>query len=301
MERELRMHYYWIIEGALAQGPLPPLSAVSSLAREFDAVVVLTTEREHGPLYLERLRGSGLDVLHIPTPDFHPVDIVSLARAVSFIDKYVRRGGRVLVHCRGGIGRSGLVTSAYLTYAWGDAYRALGHVRSIVRSAVENKWQALALEDFADLLEALGRDKLRGFASFIEGVRDEWGVRHLSKVIQFVAELSRVILDRGSSLKSIRAASAHFHNEALASAARAAIGLSEAIDEKSAELIEFAHELDLASGMSAVALDVERERGSINVMVLCSNTCGDIPRLIGKRELLGSGISVSAASYFDYI
>lgn len=301
MERELGMFYYWIIEGALAQGPLPPLSAAGSLARTFDAVVVLTMEGEHGPLYLERLRGSGVEVLHIPTPDFHPVDIISLARAVSFIDKRVRERRRVLVHCKGGIGRSGLVTSAYLTYAWGDAYRALRHVRSIVRGAVENKWQALALEDFADFLEGIGRDRLGDFVEFIEGIEDSWGIRHLSKVIQFVAEISRAVLERGEALESIRVASSHFHDKGLASRARSLLGLNEAVYEKHAEFIDFAHSLDLASRMSAVALDVERRAGDINITVLCSSACDNAPQRVGGRGLLGYRALILTASYFDYI
>ncbi|KAG8935414.1 hypothetical protein FRC01_000021 [Tulasnella sp. 417] len=57
----------------------------------------------------------GIDVLRVPTPEgFAPLDVAKLDRAVDWvIRRYTLRGINVLVHCRGGVGRAGLVASCW--------------------------------------------------------------------------------------------------------------------------------------------------------------------------------------------
>ncbi|KAG8956232.1 hypothetical protein FRC04_004309 [Tulasnella sp. 424] len=57
----------------------------------------------------------GIDVLRIPTPEgLAPLDVAKLDRAVDWvIRRYTLRGVNVLVHCRGGVGRAGLVACSW--------------------------------------------------------------------------------------------------------------------------------------------------------------------------------------------
>ncbi|CAG7850535.1 SubName: Full=Uncharacterized protein {ECO:0000313/EMBL:CCA67563.1} [Serendipita indica DSM 11827] len=58
----------------------------------------------------------GLDVLRIPTPEgFAPLDpAVINAHLDTIITRYTLRGTSVLVHCRGGVGRAGLVACCWM-------------------------------------------------------------------------------------------------------------------------------------------------------------------------------------------
>lgn len=68
------------------------------------------------PLYLETARSVGLDVLRIPTPEgLAPLDIQRLDHQLDWvIRQYTLKGVNVLVHCRGGVGRAGLVACCWM-------------------------------------------------------------------------------------------------------------------------------------------------------------------------------------------
>ena len=55
------------------------------------------------------LRDAGIAFLHLPTPDLHPSQSSMLDRGVLFVGNQIERGGRVLIHCVHGIGRSPLL------------------------------------------------------------------------------------------------------------------------------------------------------------------------------------------------
>lgn len=68
------------------------------------------------PQYVETAQSLGLDVLRIPTPEgLAPLDATRLDRELSWvIREYTLKGINVLVHCRGGVGRAGLVASCWM-------------------------------------------------------------------------------------------------------------------------------------------------------------------------------------------
>jgi protein-tyrosine phosphatase len=55
------------------------------------------------------LRSHGIDFLHLPTPDFHPASVDMLDRGVDFVRGHIAGGGKALIHCQLGIGRSALL------------------------------------------------------------------------------------------------------------------------------------------------------------------------------------------------
>jgi len=120
---------------------------------KFDAVVVLTYEYE---LYydLEELAKRGIEVLYAPIEDFTAPSLEELLEIVRWIDKRVKEGKKVLIHCLGGSGRSGTVATAYLMYAYGLPLKeALAGVRSLKPSAVETREQMKVLEELEQYLK----------------------------------------------------------------------------------------------------------------------------------------------------
>ena len=97
-------NFSWIT-AHLALGGHIPVERVEDLARRFAirAVIDLRLEARDD----ERvLREHGLTFLHLPTEDLCAVAQASLDHGVTFANRHLDRGERVLIHCEHGIGRS---------------------------------------------------------------------------------------------------------------------------------------------------------------------------------------------------
>ncbi|MET3978622.1 protein tyrosine phosphatase (PTP) superfamily phosphohydrolase (DUF442 family) [Mucilaginibacter sp. UYP25] len=56
----------------------------------------------------------GFHYLHLPTPDNTPPPLNTLIRGADFADTEIKKGGKVYIHCRQGLGRGPTMTVAYL-------------------------------------------------------------------------------------------------------------------------------------------------------------------------------------------
>lgn len=92
--------------------------------------------------YFSLLKEKGFDFLHIPIADGHPPTLEQMDE----IYKWLKRGKGNLVHCVGGIGRTGTVISAYLILEEGlDSEEAVEEVRRFRPGAVQTYEQELFL------------------------------------------------------------------------------------------------------------------------------------------------------------
>ncbi|MFN4155885.1 MAG: protein-tyrosine phosphatase family protein [Paracoccaceae bacterium] len=90
------------------------------------------------------LAAAGIDWQHLPVPDFGTPkrDTAALwPETSSRIRAILAEGGRVLVHCMGGCGRSGMAVLRLLTDAGEDPDTALTRLRAARPCAVETKAQ----------------------------------------------------------------------------------------------------------------------------------------------------------------
>jgi protein-tyrosine phosphatase len=97
----------WVTE-ALAIGAAfsDHLAATLAGVHRVTSVVDLRDEHRHDAGLLEQ---HGIELLHLPTPDHHPIDDVMLGDGLAFVARRLARGDRVLIHCVHGIGRSALL------------------------------------------------------------------------------------------------------------------------------------------------------------------------------------------------
>lgn len=88
----------------------------------------------------ERMREAGLEWRHLPIRDLHAPDH-HFETAWTFAGAELRdllvRGGRILLHCRGGLGRTGVVAARLLAELGEPAAAALRRVRAARDGAVE--------------------------------------------------------------------------------------------------------------------------------------------------------------------
>ncbi|MCI4461344.1 MAG: dual specificity protein phosphatase family protein [Thermogladius sp.] len=285
----------WIIPGSLAQSPRPTLRDVEEISGVFTGVVNLLSEAEKPFEVINALRARGVEVFHAPTLDFHPVELIHVLGSINFIEKHLEAGGRVLVHCSGGVGRSSQVTASYLVYKGYDLFSAVKYIRGIVDGALEVKWQVQLLEDFADLLDAIGRSRVRRIYSDLQEGRGWRELLHASKLLQFTIELARMIdLGKQIVVEALKEVMERRDRPELPE-----------LDEPSS-ILRLAEELDYDMSGRVVVLDGVLDNGLLELRILCDTPCEDIALrvrgLAGRISLPGlRGLNVEVGSYMDYV
>ena len=105
------------------------------------------------PDLLERARDVGLDIRHFPIIDVwipRPGEDDGFDALVAGLRAELDEGRRVVVHCRGGIGRSGLTAASVVTTFGLSAADAIARVRRAQPAAVETSLQEWYVERFAE-------------------------------------------------------------------------------------------------------------------------------------------------------
>lgn len=104
--------------------------------REFDMLGV--------PGLGEAVTSRGIDWCHFPIPDLDAPGDAAMDKWAVISPKLhgiLERGGRVLIHCRGGLGRAGAIAALLLTERGWSAPRAISDVRAVRPGAVETPEQ----------------------------------------------------------------------------------------------------------------------------------------------------------------
>lgn len=104
--------FHWLSE-QLAVGGCFPVERAAELAQQHGITAVIDLRAEDCDDEAG-LRAAGIDFLHLPTPDLEPATGAHLERGVSFVRDHLARGGKVLIHCQHGIGRSALLALCVL-------------------------------------------------------------------------------------------------------------------------------------------------------------------------------------------
>lgn len=99
--------FHWVTDH-IAVGACFAEARAAELADAHGISAVVDLRQEARPNEVA-LRAAGIDLLHLPTPDMHPASPEMLDRGVAFVRAHVDRGGKVLIHCQHGIGRSALL------------------------------------------------------------------------------------------------------------------------------------------------------------------------------------------------
>lgn len=111
--RVLRLRNWWdFVDDSVIIGALPMAWDVKRLKKLGVTGVVNTCEEYGGPV--KRYRLAGIEQLRVPTVDFTHPTLESVMAGVDFIERHVKAGGKVYVHCKAGRGRSATIVMGYL-------------------------------------------------------------------------------------------------------------------------------------------------------------------------------------------
>ena len=94
---------------------------------------------------LPAMRKAGLEAFHLPIVDQKACSRHDMESALTWIDDAVDQGKGVLIHCVGGLGRSGMVAAAYLRVRGANADQAIETVR---KARSQRALETAAQEEF---------------------------------------------------------------------------------------------------------------------------------------------------------
>jgi ADP-ribosyl-[dinitrogen reductase] hydrolase len=144
----------------LCPGKTDPHARTGPMARDLEmdvraiatwgarAVVTLLEDAEMEKLGVRGLGDAvarnGMQWVHLPIPDGSIPDAAFAEKwktAGAHLEAIVRAGGRVLVHCRGGLGRSGTIAARMLVELGATPDDAIARVRAARPGAIETEEQ----------------------------------------------------------------------------------------------------------------------------------------------------------------
>lgn len=135
----------WVTEHLAVGGRIRPtdIKAVSRVG----VTAVVDTRSEYSD-DKDALAQEQISLLYLPTPDTYPLTIEQLMEGAQWANEQLSHGGRVLIHCEHGVGRSVLLTCATLVYGGMNASDALHLVQAKRWQAAPNQRQVERLKEF---------------------------------------------------------------------------------------------------------------------------------------------------------
>jgi protein-tyrosine phosphatase len=143
------MHGWWIDEPVLLGSRDPDDAELEELRTNgFSVIVCLLNVRDQDSSYDRTLAcASGWEWHNIPIPDFAAPTLEQIEAFLTLVGSSVPEK-KVLVHCRGGIGRTGTMAAAYWITKGLSSEAAIARTRTRQRSAVESPEQEAILREF---------------------------------------------------------------------------------------------------------------------------------------------------------
>ena len=117
----------WITPGLAVGGALETVDIAALAAAGVTAVVDLRSEARDDAAALAQ---AGVAFLHLPTEDHCALAQADMDAGVDFIAPRLAGGGKVLVHCREGIGRSVTLCLCVLTHAGTGPLQAMRTIKA---------------------------------------------------------------------------------------------------------------------------------------------------------------------------
>ena len=147
-----RLNMSWITTHLAVGGRIRP-EDIKALAKA-GVTHVVDTRSEHVD-DVQALAKEHIELLHLPTPDTRPFTIEQMLQGSRWVQERIKQGGRVLLHCEHGVGRSALLACAVLVYDGMNAQDALQLVQHRRWQAAPNHRQVVRLREFESAVDTL--------------------------------------------------------------------------------------------------------------------------------------------------
>jgi len=152
------MKFFWLIPLKLAGSSIPRTEQdLERLRRTGIKAIVILVEEHELLVPIEVYREIGFEILLIPIRDMTAPTLYTLEKIVKWIKQKIDEDKPVLVHCYGGLGRTGTILAAYLVYEGWDPIKAIDYVRSIQPGAIQTTAQYATVIEFAEYMSMINR------------------------------------------------------------------------------------------------------------------------------------------------
>lgn len=147
-------NFSWVVDNQLGGMAHPGHGMGVDKSYDFlaDQDVSLLISLTESPAQIEGLSERGIAQLHLPVIDFTAPE---LAQLETFIDETALElfwGGRVVVHCAAGQGRTGTFLAAWFVATGASAEEAIDHVRTMRPGSIETQAQLDIIAEYAESL-----------------------------------------------------------------------------------------------------------------------------------------------------
>jgi atypical dual specificity phosphatase len=141
--------FYWVLKGRLA-GAAYPADCLDWLYRK-QGIRALVSLDPLTPDDARRAHQLGLHVATVPIQDFTAGTPEQRHEALARIDAFLTQGLPTLVHCKGGLGRTGMIVALYLVTRHGLAPEAaISKIRRLRDRSIEVEEQIDAVHEGSD-------------------------------------------------------------------------------------------------------------------------------------------------------
>jgi atypical dual specificity phosphatase len=145
-------NFSWVSEGKLAGSGLPITE--DEFRWVVDKGIKSIVSVREVPLPSKWFDGGEIDYLHLIVEDYGAPTMEVLDEIVDYIDKKIRSGKAVLVHCAAGKGRTGAVLAAYMIKKEKlTAEQAIENIRLMRPGSVQSLTQETALSMYEKYLK----------------------------------------------------------------------------------------------------------------------------------------------------
>ena len=143
------MDKWWIDEPVLLGSSNPTDADLKQLIADgFSVIICLLDLDEHQPAYSRcPAAAAGWEWHNISIRDFAAPTVLQIEQFLALVASSIPQK-KVVVHCRGGIGRTGTMAAAYWMTKGLSSQSAIVHTRERRPYAVENRHQETALVEF---------------------------------------------------------------------------------------------------------------------------------------------------------
>jgi len=142
-----QLNMSWISDQLAVGGRIRPKD-IPALARA-GITHIVDTRSEYSD-DAQALAKEHIELLYLPTPDTYPLTVEQMKQGAAWVHERIEQGGRVLIHCEHGVGRSVLLACAVLVYGGMKAQDALNLVQEKRWQAAPNQRQVARLREFED-------------------------------------------------------------------------------------------------------------------------------------------------------
>ena len=152
--------FSWVVPGVLAamSRPVNMVASMEYLREEGIGVIISLTETPLSPALIEEF---GFGYYQIPIRDFTAPTAGQISKFVRLVEGARKSGGKCIVHCLAGKGRTGTMVACYLVSRGKSAQEALAQVRTVRPGSVETAEQEDAVARYERRLSRKERPRRR--------------------------------------------------------------------------------------------------------------------------------------------